>query len=140
MGGGGGGSSSSSSTSSNTTNLDKRLVVDGGSVGVSSDSSTVNVSALDGGAIDKAGTVTMAALSTVQANDAIQGQNLGQVIGLAGDLFKGGFEALKTSQGQVNTAYQVAQQQQNDKTTLPNNYLIAGGVALVALVAIGRKK
>lgn len=40
--------------SSTTTNLDKRLVVDGGSVGVTSDSSTVNVSSLDGGAIDRA--------------------------------------------------------------------------------------
>lgn len=40
--------------SSTTTNLDKRLVVDGGSVGISSDSSTVNMTSLDGGAIDRA--------------------------------------------------------------------------------------
>lgn len=48
--GGGGGSSSSSQSSTSTTSIDKRLVVDTG-VGVSSDSSTVNVNALDAGAI-----------------------------------------------------------------------------------------
>ncbi len=49
----GGGNSSSSSTTQ-TTQIDKRQVVDGNGVGVSSDSSTVNVSQLDGGAINTA--------------------------------------------------------------------------------------
>lgn len=51
-GGGGGGSSSSNTTT--TANTDKRQVVDGQSVGVSSDSSTVNVSVLDNGAFSQA--------------------------------------------------------------------------------------
>lgn len=50
----GGDSSSSSSNQTTTTNVDKRQVVDGQGLGVSSDSSTVNVSQLDGGAIDSA--------------------------------------------------------------------------------------
>ena len=52
--GGGGGSSSSSSTVTETKNTDKRQVVDNQSVGVSSDSSTVNVTMTDRDAIDKA--------------------------------------------------------------------------------------
>lgn len=52
--GGGGGSSSSSSTTTETRNTDKRQVVDNQSVGVSSDSSTVNVTMTDRDAIDKA--------------------------------------------------------------------------------------
>ena len=137
----GGSSSSSSSTASTTANTDKRMVIDGNSLGVSSDSSTVNVTALDGGAIDKAGAAVQAALDTVQANDAIQGQNLSGIIGLAGQLFKGGFESLKTSQGQAQTALQTALQSAvQPSATIPNNLLIAGGVAMVALVAIGRKK
>lgn len=56
-GGGDGGSSSSSTTTqttSTTTNVDKRMVAGDGSVGVSSDQSTVNVTMLDEGAVDKA--------------------------------------------------------------------------------------
>lgn len=49
-----GDSSSSSSNQTTTTNVDKRQVVDGQGLGVSSDSSTVNVSQLDGGAINSA--------------------------------------------------------------------------------------
>lgn len=51
-----GGGSSSSSQASSTTNVDKRQVVDNGGVGVSSDSSTVNVTntSTDNGAIQSA--------------------------------------------------------------------------------------
>lgn len=52
--GGGGSSSSSSSQSTTTTNVDKRQVVDNGAVGVSSDSSTVNVTTTDMGSIKAA--------------------------------------------------------------------------------------
>ena len=52
--GGGGGGSTSSSNATTTQNTDKRQVVDGGSVGVSSDSSTVNVSVTDTGAVKQA--------------------------------------------------------------------------------------
>lgn len=47
----GGDSSSETKNTTSTTNTDKRQVVDGNGLGVSSDSSTVNVNQLDGGAI-----------------------------------------------------------------------------------------
>lgn len=53
-GGDGGSSSSSSANTTSTTNVDKRQVVDNGAIGVSSDSSTVNVSMLDNGAVNHA--------------------------------------------------------------------------------------
>lgn len=45
------GGSSNSTTAQTTQNLDSRMVVDGGSVGVNSDAATVTVNTLDGGAI-----------------------------------------------------------------------------------------
>lgn len=50
----GGGSSSSNETTTTTTSTDKRQVVDNSSIGVSSDSSTVNVYATDDGAVKQA--------------------------------------------------------------------------------------
>ncbi len=47
----GGGGSSSSSSSTTTQNFDKRVAVDTG-IGLSSDSSTVTINALDGGAVN----------------------------------------------------------------------------------------
>lgn len=156
MGGGGGGSSSSSSTASTTTNLDKRQVVDGSSIGVSSDSSTVNITALDHGAIDKAGAVVNAALATISANDAIQGESLGNVlslaesntdavisglggvIGLASELFKGGFDALKTSQDQVNNAYSTATDLKQSAGSIDNKTLMILGVAAAAAFVMAR--
>lgn len=66
-----GGSSSSSSNATTTTNTDKRQVVDNSSIGVSSDSSTVNVYATDDGvvkqAIDLTGGVAAGALDGYRA-------------------------------------------------------------------------
>ena len=45
------GSYSASTNTSTTSNLDKRQVVDGNAIGVSSDTSTVHVSVLDDGAV-----------------------------------------------------------------------------------------
>lgn len=70
--GGGGDSSSSSSQATTTTNLDKRQVVDNGGLGVSSDSSTVNVTTntnvLDAGAIGKAIDLSKASVSAANKN------------------------------------------------------------------------
>lgn len=64
--GGGGDSSSSSSNATTTTSIDKRQVVDGAGIGVSSDSSTVNttytVNQTDQGALQKASDIVTAAL------------------------------------------------------------------------------
>ncbi len=51
---GGGDSSSSSANTTTTSNTDKRQVVDNGAVGVSSDSSTVNVQYTDQGSVAQA--------------------------------------------------------------------------------------
>lgn len=76
--GGGGDSSSSSSQATSTTNLDKRQVVDNGGLGVSSDSSTVNVTtnSLDIGAIGKA--IELSKASLTAAN-----QNFSDVVGMS---------------------------------------------------------
>jgi len=68
MGGGDSSSSSSSSNATNTTNVDKRQVVSDNGLGVSSDSSTVNVSILDQNAIEKA--VNLAGNTQAGALDA----------------------------------------------------------------------
>lgn len=78
----GGKSSSSSASTSNTTNIDKRLVVDNGAIGISADSSNVNVNVLDGNAInqafDFAGDAGIAALDFAN-------KSLSQMIALAVD-------------------------------------------------------
>jgi hypothetical protein len=53
-GGGGGSSKSSSTTNTTTTVQDKRLVVDGGAIGITADNSSVNVQSLDAGIANKA--------------------------------------------------------------------------------------
>ena len=63
-----GGDSSSSSTSTTTNSTDRRQVVDGGSVGVSSDSSTVNVTSLDQGAIQAGTNVALAGIASNATN------------------------------------------------------------------------
>lgn len=96
---GGGGSSGGSSTSSTatttstqntTTNIDKRLALSSG-IGISSDSSTVNVEALDGEIVRKA-------LDTVSAADATAGASFEKLLGLADKLFTGAGEVIGKTQ------------------------------------------
>ena len=65
-----GGDSSASTTSTTTNNLDKRQVVDGGAVGISSDQSTVtfNQQTLDAGAIQAGASVALAGISSNATN------------------------------------------------------------------------
>lgn len=63
-----GGDSSSSATNTTTNSTDRRQVVDGGSVGVSSDSSTVTVNSLDAGAIAAGTNVALASVATNATN------------------------------------------------------------------------
>ena len=60
--------SSSSSTTTTTQNTDKRMVTDGGSVGISSDSSTVNFTSLDAGSIKSGENIALAGISTNATN------------------------------------------------------------------------
>lgn len=132
-----GGSSSASSTSTETTNIDKRLVVDGSSVGVSSDSSTVNVTAtsLDGGAVNAA--IDLAKVSSESGN-----KNVAEVLGFVrdtfGDVLKVAGENLKGTQGafqQATEAVKGAFIAQADIST-GQRAMVAGGLILAGIVAI----
>ena len=68
--GGGGDSSSSSSNQTTTNNVDRRQVVDTGSVGISSDASTVNIQQLDQGAIAGAREIAVNAIANNATNTA----------------------------------------------------------------------
>jgi hypothetical protein len=87
-GGGGGGSESSSTTTTNTT--DKRMVVDTG-IGISSESSNVNVTTLDAGIVNKA-------LDTVQVSDATNKTGFTGLLELADKLFTQGGALLESTQ------------------------------------------
>lgn len=99
-GGGGGSSSSSSSNTTTTQTTDKRMVIDQG-IGVSSDSSTVTVNALDGGVVQKA-------LDTVAASDAVAGQGFDKLLTLADKLFTAGGQMVTSTQDAALKAYSQA--------------------------------
>lgn len=131
--GGGGGGGSSSETSTTTQNVDKRQVVDTGSIGVSSDQSTVNVSAsyLDDGAVNKA--IDLAKSSTDGGN-----KNIGDVLGfakdvlkVAGDNLKGTQSAFATATEKVSAAYDSVQEMSTGQRVL-----IAAVVGIAGVVAV----
>lgn len=126
--GGGGSSSSSNSTTTNTT--DKRMVVDGSSIGISSDTSTVTVNALDADIVKKA-------LDTVSAADATAGAGFSQLLTLADKLFTGAGQIIdntqKTTMAQieaVNAARADAQGTIDQKTMIVLAAVTAGAVIL----------
>lgn len=123
MGGGGSSSSSSNTTTTNTT--DKRMVVDTG-VGVSTENSTVNVTTLDAGIVNKA-------LDTVAAADATAGEGFGKLLTLADKLFDAGSTLVSNTSETAMQAVEAANTARNDaegridqKTIL---ILAAAGVA-----------
>lgn len=125
MGGGGGSSSSSSSSSTVTNTTDKRMVVDTG-VGVSTEHSTVNVTTLDAGIVNKA-------LDTVAKADATAGEGFGKLLQLADKLFDAGSELVSNTSSTAMQAVEAANTARNDaegridqKTIL---ILAAAGVA-----------
>jgi hypothetical protein len=121
---GGGGGSSSSSSSQQTNNVDRRLVTDGGSVGVSADSSTVSVNVLDAGAI-------AAAFDFAKVSDQETGKTLNSVLGLARDVFTGGRAVLEQGGNQIDRAYASAKGEATQK-----NMLMVAALAAVAIVAV----
>lgn len=126
LGGGGGSSSSSSATTTNTT--DKRMVVDQG-IGISSESSNVNVTTLDAGIVNKA-------LDTVTAADAINGDGLDKLIGLADKLFTAGGDLIAKTQNASLAQLETINAAANDKTGSIDQktmviLAIAGAAALV---------
>jgi hypothetical protein len=117
-------SSSKSSSSTAVHNVDKRLVVDGGSLGVSADHSTVSINTTDHGALGVAERIAgnafnLAASSNVQTYKSLEG-----VLGLAGQASRSSLEA---SLG-VREAFAKA-----SDIAAGNKTLIAAGLAVVGL-------
>lgn len=138
--GGGGGSSSSNETT--TQNIDKRLVVDSG-IGISSDSSTLNVTALDGGAVQAAFEFAGQNVELLKNADALQGQTAQQLINLADRVFTGAFSVLdknadvvKTAGASVATAYDNAKGEGDAKRLVA--YGVIAAVAIVAVRSFGK--
>lgn len=130
---GGGGGSSSSSNATTTTNTDKRIAIESG-IGISSDSSTVNVQALDGN-------IVMKALDTVSAADATAGTGFTQLLGLADKLFTGAGEIITKTQDTTLAQVGALNQAQNDArgSIDQKTMIVLAGAAAVAFVA-SRKK
>lgn len=130
---GGGGGSSKSATTTTTTNIDKRMVVDTG-VGISSESSTVNVEVLDADIVNNA-------LLFAAAADATAGEGFEKLLGLTERLFDAGGAILdttaKTSMAAVeavNTARNDAEGDIDQKTLI-----ILGAVGLGAAYLMKKK-
>ncbi len=138
----GGGSSSSNETT--TQNIDKRLVVDSG-IGISSDSSTLHVNALDGGAITEAFEFAKSNVDLMKSADALQGQTVQQLLGLTDRVFEGAFKVLdknadivKQSSGFVATAYDNAKGEGDAKRLVA--YGVIAAVAIVAVRSFGKAR
>ncbi|MCK9991397.1 MAG: hypothetical protein RugAbin2_02411 [Rugosibacter sp.] len=122
-----GGSKSSSSSSNQTINTDKRLVVDGGGVGVSSDSSTVNVTQTDLGAIGRA-------FDFATTSGANVVTTLDKVLGIADTVLKGSLASVQSTNSVVSQAYETAKNTTSgaiDQKTMIV-MAIAGAVVFVA--------
>lgn len=125
----GGGGSSESTNQTTTTNTDKRLVVDSG-IGISSDSSSVTVNALDAGIVEKA-------LDTVQVSDATNGQGFGQLVTLADKLFTGAGTLVAATQ--QTALEQMTQANVETAGKIDNKTITILGVAAAAAFMMGRK-
>lgn len=126
------GGSSESSNTTTTQTTDKRMVVDNG-IGISSDSSTVTVNALDADIVNKA-------LDTVAAADATSGAGFSQLLGLADKLFTGAGSMIEKTQNaslaQLETINAAAADQQG---TIDQKTMIVLAVAAAGAFVLSRK-
>lgn len=124
-----GGSSKSSSSNTTTTNTtDKRMVVDNG-LGISSDSSTVTVNMVDTD-------IVKAALDTVTAADATNGEGFEKLLSLAGSLFDAGGKLIDKTQTASLAQLETINSASNDKAGVIDQktiivLAIAGAAAFV---------
>lgn len=121
-----GGSSSSSATTTQTTSTDKRMVVDNG-VGVSSDSSTVTVNAVDLGAVE-------AAFGFAEGSGALLAGSFDKVLKLADTVLTGSLNAADKSTALVSSAFETAKNTASgsiDQKTM----MVLAGVAAAAYIA-----
>lgn len=131
--GGGGGSSSSSSTATTTQNTDKRIAVEQG-IGISSDSSTITVEALDANIVNKA-------LDTVATADATSGAGFTQLLTLADRLFTGAGAVISDTQGQALKQLETLNAAGNDsRGQIDQKTMIVLAVAGAAAFVMARRK
>lgn len=131
MGGGGGSSGSSSQQKTETTNTDKRLVVDGNSIGVSADGgSSVTVNTSDKGAIEGAGKVALAAISSNSTNYTHLLSTADHLLTQQSKANAANIELTGKLAATAQTAYADAAAQASG-----NKNLILAGMAVVAIVA-----
>ena len=130
----GGGSSSSSSNATTTKNTDKRLVVSDSGIGLSSDSSTVNITTSDQGSIQGALDIVRGSNDALQANYENllvgTGQAFSGILSLAEKAMAGGFGSLDKSQGNVAALVDTAQ----SKGTLDNRTITILGISAAVVV------
>lgn len=138
------GSKSKSSSSTTYQNTDKRVVADGGGVGLSGDGNAVSINMMDGGAIAASADVVKAALQTIEKADATAGEgfestlrlasdSFGRLVDLAGEVLGGGASALERSQELTAQAYR--ESVETRQATIDNKTIatiaIAGAAAFV---------
>jgi len=128
-------SSSSSNQQTTNNNIDRRQVVAEGAIGLSADGSSINVTTLDSGIVNKA-------LDTVASADATNGQGFQSLLTLADRLFAAGGSVLErtadTTLAQVaalNTAQNDAGGKIDQKTIM-----VAVGVAGAVAIAFAASK
>lgn len=120
-GGGGGGSSSSSSS---TQNIDKRIAVGDGGLGVSADNSSVNVNVTDGGIVSR----------TLDTLD----MSYSKLLDTAASMFAQSEGLIGQTQKAVADAYGQAQ---NDKNgTIDNRTIVVLAVAGAAAIVLMSRK
>lgn len=145
------GSKSKSSSATTYQSTDKRVVADGGGVGLSGDGNAVSINMMDGGAIAASADVVKAALQTIEKADATAGEgfestlrlasdSFARLVDLAGDVLGGGASALERSQELTAQAYR--ESVETRQATIDNKTItviaIAGAVAAVAYGASKR--
>lgn len=138
------GSKSKSSSATTYNNTDKRVVADGGGVGLSGDGNAVSINMMDGGAIAASADVVKAALQTIQKADATNNEgfestlrlasdSFGRLVDLAGEVLGGGASALERSQELTAQAYR--ESVETRQATIDNKTIstiaIAGAVAFI---------
>jgi hypothetical protein len=122
-------SSSKSKSSSSTVNNDKRVVADGGSLGVSGDSVTVNVS--DQQAIQ-------GALQFAEGANAIAGTSYEKLLDVASGIFEGAATAVSKAQDQTASAYQTAVAEKSG--TVDNKTIMVVALAAAGVMALKAAK
>jgi len=126
---------SSSTTNTTTTNIDRRQVMSDGAIGITSDSSTVNVQQMDAG-------IVKSALDVVAGADATAGQGFTQLLTLADRLFTAGGSMLDKTAN--TTMAQVGALTEAQKTAagggIDQKTVFIGAGVLAAAYLLGKNK